>query len=244
MIGRGIVILLRPERVEAALWRGHAARPDAESRQKLFEHYRRFAERIAHARFARRQAGNFDRGDVRQLAYEALLQAIDRFDPARGAPFEAYARIRINGHIGNGLAQTSEASAQHNHRMRVERERMASLHEGFDPARDDPLATLSGLSATIAIGLLLESELPADVEAIADPAPSAYDSLAWNELVQRAHQAIDGLPEREAYVMRQHYRNGVSFQQIAGLLGVTRGRVSQIHRAALERLRGLLARLA
>jgi len=124
----------------------------------------------------------------------------------------------------------------------MERERLASLREGFDPARDDPLAALSGLSATIAIGLLLESDLPADVEKIADPAPSAYDSLAWNELVHRVHQTIDGLPEREAYVMRQHYRNGVSFQQIAGLLGVTKGRVSQIHRAALQRLRGLLAK--
>src|SRR5690606_9783062 len=135
-LGRGIAALLRPERVEAALWRRHTARPGAGSRRRLFEHYRRFAERIAHAHLTRRPSGNFDRSDVRQLAFEALLQAIDRFDPARGAPFEAYARIRINGHIGNGLAQTSEASARHNHRMRAERERMASLREGLDPERD------------------------------------------------------------------------------------------------------------
>ena len=212
---RGIDCLLRPDRVEAALWRAHAARADPESGRRLFEHYRRFAERLAAHQFARRRPGNFDRGDVQQLAYEALLQAIDRFDPGRGVPFEAYARIRINGHIGNGLAQASEAAAQYSYRQRAERDRLRSLEEGA-----------------------------AGLEAIPDPAPSAYETLAWNQLQARIHELLERLPEKEAFVMRQHYRNGASFQQIAALLGVTRGRVSQIHRAALQRMRSLLARYA
>jgi len=240
---RGIDCLLRPDRVEAALWRAHAARADPESGRRLFEHYRRFAERLAAHQFARRRPGNFDRGDVQQLAYEALLQAIDRFDPGRGVPFEAYARIRINGHIGNGLAQASEAAAQYSYRQRAERDRLRSLQEGAAQGEADPLAMLSSLSASIAIGLILE-EGAAGLEAIPDPAPSAYETLAWNQLQARIHELLERLPEKEAFVMRQHYRNGASFQQIAALLGVTRGRVSQIHRAALQRMRSLLARYA
>jgi RNA polymerase sigma factor FliA len=38
-------------------------------------------------------------------------------------------------------------------------------------------------------------------------------------------------------VLRQHYETGLSFAQIAELLGVTRGRISQLHRSAIERLR-------
>ncbi len=238
----GADILFRPERVEAALWRRHRDLGCIAARQSLFDHYRRFAERLAAGQFAKRRAGNFDRADVQQLAYEGLIHAIERFDPSRGVPFEAYARIRIQGHISDGLSRTSEAAAQSSYRLRQERERLRSLQEGLENTDEDPLAALSSLSATIAIGLLAETVEPGAIEEVPDPAPSAYENLAWNGLLCRVHELIDGLPEREAFVMRQHYRHGVSFQHIAGLLGVTKGRVSQIHRAALNRLRGLLAK--
>jgi len=240
---RGLDLLLRPDRVEAALWRNHAGQSTQESRQRLFEHYRPFARRLSGVQFSRRRALNFERADVEQLAYEALIHAIDRFDPRRGAPFEAYARIRINGHISNGLTRTSEAAAEYTYRRRAEMDRLKSLRPGDADVALDPISALSNLSASIALGLILESELPAGIEAIPDPAPSAYESLAWNELHGKVHELIDRLGEREAYVIRQHYRNGVSFQQIAALLGVSKGRVSQIHKAALQRLRGQLARL-
>ena len=239
----GLALLVRPERIEAALWRRYGASKSAESRQDLFDHHRPFAERLAKALYTRRPPGNFDVSDVRQLAYEGLLHAIERYDHARGIPFEAYARRRIQGHVHNGLAQTSEAAAHYSHRHRIERERLRSLQHGDEAEQADALAALARLSAELAIGMLLESEAGSDIESIADPAPSAYDSLAWNELVARVHQTLEGLPEREAYVMQQHYRNGVSFQQIALVLGVTKGRVSQIHRAALQRLRSQLAKL-
>jgi RNA polymerase sigma factor for flagellar operon FliA len=239
---RGVNLLLQPERVEAALWRAHTERPDAETRMRLFEHYRPFAARLARSQFLRRKEGNFEREDIEQLAYEALLHAIELFEAKLGVPFEAYARIRINGHIANGLAQVSEVAAQFRHRQRTERERLKSLRPPADSSVD-PLSALSALSATIALGLMLNMEAAADIEAIPDPAPSAYETLAWNELHAKVHELVDNLPEREGFVIHQHYRNGVSFQQIALLTGVTKGRVSQIHRSGLERLRGLLAKL-
>ncbi|RZA18363.1 MAG: sigma-70 family RNA polymerase sigma factor [Proteobacteria bacterium] len=238
----GLAILLRPERVEAALWRDHAVRAGAKTRQRLFDHYRTFARRLAQSQFRKRKEGNFDLGDIEQLAYEALIQSVDRFEPYKSVPFEAFARMRINGHIANGLAQTSEAAAQYRYRQRAERDRLRSLHNPAD-ALADPIAALSSLSAAIAIGLMLEADFSSAVEAIPDPAPSAYDSLAWNELHGQVHQLIDALPDQEAYVVQQHYRNDVSFQQIAVLMGLSNGRVSQIHRAALQRLRGRLAKL-
>lgn len=237
-VHRGMSLLLRPERVEAALWRAHDEQRSPETRVRLFDHYRPFAIRLARSQFSRRSGGNYEREDIEQLAFEALLQAIERFDVARAVPFEAFARVRINGHIANGVSQTSEAAALSRHRQRTERERIASLRQ----STADPLAALSALSATVALGLILETGT-GEVDAIADPAPSAYESLAWNELYARVQELVDNLPEREGFVIRQHYRNGVSFQQIALLLGLTKGRISQIHRAGLERLRGLLAKL-
>jgi RNA polymerase sigma factor for flagellar operon FliA len=95
----------------------------------------------------------------------------------------------------------------------------------------------------IALGLLLDERESGGIDAIPDPKPSAYESLAIEELRRRLNETVDTLPEREGYVIRQHYRHGVSFQQIATLLGVSKGRVSQIHRAALERLRSVLGKL-
>jgi RNA polymerase sigma factor for flagellar operon FliA len=240
---RGIDLLVRQDRVEAALWRAHVAAPTMETRQALFERYHSFAGKVAAIQFARRKQGNYDKADLEQLAYEALLQAIERFDPERGVPFQSFARVRIDGHISNGLAQSSEAASQYRYRQRAERERLRSISEGADGAGDDLITALSRLSSAIALGLLLDEQASEVIQTIPDPQPSAYESIALAELRRRVEETVDALPEREGFVIRQHYRNGVSFQQIATLLGVSKGRVSQIHRAALERLRSVLGRL-
>jgi RNA polymerase sigma factor for flagellar operon FliA len=237
---RGVALLLRPERMEAALWRAYREQGDDAARQKLFDRYQPFARKLAGAQFARRAVGGFERSDIEQLAYEALLQAIPRFDPARAIPFESYARRRILGHIGDGLATMSEAAAQYRYRQRAERDRLRSLREAG--ADEDALAALSRLAATLALGLMAEEVASLDPETVPDGQPSAYESLAWHEMRQKLRQQIAALPERERYVIGQHYRNGVSFQQIAAILGISKGRVSQIHRAALLRLREQLAR--
>ena len=70
-----------------------------------------------------------------------------------------------------------------------------------------------------------------------DPSASAYDTLAWRQTQQLLARAVGLLPEREAIVIVNHYEHGLSFVQIADLMGVSRGRISQLHHAALERLR-------
>jgi flagellar biosynthesis protein FlhA len=45
------------------------------------------------------------------------------------------------------------------------------------------------------------------------------------------------MPEREQTILRQHYVNSISFDQLAALLAISKGRVSQLHRAALSLLR-------
>ncbi|MDD3800151.1 MAG: sigma-70 family RNA polymerase sigma factor [Novosphingobium sp.] len=239
---RGVALLVRPDRVEAALWRTFLDGRGDDARQKLFDHYQPFARRLAGAQFARRKSGTVERCDMEQLAYEALLQAIARFDPARNVPFEAFARTRIAGHIANGLATMSEAAAQFRYRQRAERDRLRSLHETSPDDGADPLAVLSRLAVTLAIGLLAEEAETIDPDTIPDGQPSAYESLVWHEMRRKIRERIEALPERERYVVGQHYRNGVSFQQIAAILGISKGRVSQIHRAALLRLREELAR--
>lgn len=250
---RGMALLTRPDRVEASLWRAlrdEAGRDEAgqdgagqdAARHKLFARHQPFARRLAAAQYARRAAGGFERGDIEQLAYEGLLQAIARYDPVRGVPFEGYARRRILGHISNGLARMSESAAQYRYRQRAERDRLRSLREGQDAleAQDGALAALAQLASLLALGLMAQEAI--DPDDLADDQPGAYETLAWHEMRVKLATAIAALPERERYLITQHYTAGVSFQHIAAIWGVSKGRVSQVHRAALTRLRGELAR--
>ncbi|OCC22926.1 hypothetical protein MB02_14260 [Croceicoccus estronivorus] len=238
---RGVALLVQPDRVEASLWRAYLDMRGDDARLKLFEYYQPFARTLAGVQFTRRRIGSVERGDVEQLAYEALLQAIQRFDPARNVPFQAYARSRIAGHISNGLATMSEATAQYRYHQRVERDRLRSLRQSGPVAEADPLGALAELASTLALGLLVGDGEAVDPDTIPDGQPSAYESLAWHEMQKKVREQIDMLPERERYIVSQHYRNGVSFQQIAAILGVSKGRVSQIHRSALLRLREQMA---
>ncbi|AKM07977.1 sigma-70 family RNA polymerase sigma factor [Pelagerythrobacter marensis] len=235
----GLALLVRPDRMEAAWWRAWTQDACEEARRKLFDHHRKLADSIALAQHGKRPPGTHDLGDVRQLAYEGLIQAITRFDPTRAVPFSAFARMRITGNIANGLASMSEASAQYAYARRVERDRLRSL-EPSPAETSSPISALAGLASRIALGLMLENREPVEPDTIPTPAPDAYQSLAWRDMQERLTRALEQLSDREAYVLRQHYHHAVNFVQIAGLLGVTKGRVSQIHRAALDRLRQIL----
>jgi len=230
----GLDLILVPPRVEASLWRRLRHDREWRCREQLFSRYRSLARTIARRQLGRRPRNGADIGDIEQFAYEGLLQAIDRYDPLRGIPFGAFARRRIVGCIADGASRMNEADAFHRERRRQEGERARSLMRDGDP---DPLAALAALASGIAIGLMLEGTtlaVPADGS---DPRPDAYQSLAWRELNALLGQEIARLPDREATVIRQHYEAGVSFTQIATLLGVSKGRVSQLHAAALATLR-------
>lgn len=229
----GLEVVVDPVRAEASLWRRFRFEDDLRCRETLFNRYFVLARAIAKRLFHQRMTARLERGDFDQFACEGLLQSLDRFDPLLGVPFSAYARRRIVGSIASGIATMSEIDAQLTYRHRVEQERLRSLMI----SDEDPIAALSDLAVGLALGLMLEGTGMIDGANRSDPRPNAYDSLAWREAQAILHREIVNLPEQEATVVRQHYDHGLPFAQIAQLLNLSRGRISQLHRAALERLR-------
>ncbi|MES2442150.1 MAG: sigma-70 family RNA polymerase sigma factor [Pseudomonadota bacterium] len=231
----GLDLLLVPPRVEASLWRRFRFERELRCREQIFSRYRPLARSLAMRHLRVRPRNGVEQGDMEQFAYEGLLHAIDRFDPLRGIPFGAYARRRIIGSIADGTAQMTEVDAQYSYRRRAENERARSL--GADPAAADPLRALADLATGLAIGLMLEGTSLVEPADGADHRPNAYESLAWRELQAQITREIGRLPERESVIIRQHYENGVSFTHIAQLLGLSKGRVSQLHASAIAKLR-------
>jgi RNA polymerase sigma factor FliA len=238
--GPGLRMLVDERRVDAAMWRAHLDAPSPESRTALFMRYMPFARGVAHDEWHRTGGHGFERDDFGQMANEGLLQAIDRFDPTNAARFESFARHRIRGCILNGLAKASEASSQFSFRKRAERDRLRSLRTAGG-ASMPALEKLADLAVMVALGALLETRAEIEPDRIASDAPTAFETLAWNQLCGEVDMRIAQLPDNEAFVLDQHYRHGLQFQQIAVLLGVSKGRVSQLHAQSLKKLRRYLS---
>lgn len=223
---------------EAALWRAMRGGEGGVARDRLFALYLPFARSLAGRQFRGRIGGDVEYEDLFQLACAGLLEAMDRFDPAMGAPFKAFAARRINGSMIDGLARMSEVREQISFRHRVKRERLRSL-AAAEPGEDrrEAMDALVDLAVGLALGFMLEDTGLYHDESRPAAAPSAYDSLAWKELVQRLALELARLPDRDRQIIQLHYLEDVNFDQIAILYGLTKGRISQLHKAALVRLR-------
>jgi RNA polymerase sigma factor for flagellar operon FliA len=233
---------------DALLWQAVRAEGSLEARDRLFSRHAAFAKSIAQRHHRERSYGDLEIADLRQMAYAGLLEAIDRFDPALNVPFRAFASHRISGSIVDGMSKMNEMREQVSWRHRLRHERLHSLTQGDADVMTtrDAMASLADLAVGLALGFMLEGTgmiASADVDGAQVPAlrATAYDSTAWRELVDRLRTELSALPEREETLLRRHYMEGMSFEHLAQLLGVSRPRVSQIHRAALDLLRKRLA---
>ncbi len=228
---------------ERSLWR-LAKGGDTKAREQLFQNHLPYARSLARRHFLDRRSGDIEFGDLCQLAAAGLLEAIDAYDPARAVPFRGFARRRIAGSIVDGVATMSEVRQQQSFRSRVRRARIRSL--GVDANRTAALSAKDALQALLevamglALGFMLEDTSLYVASDVDEAAVNAYDSLVWKEAVSAIGAAMDTLPPQELTVIRSHYIDGLQFEQIAATLRLSKGRVSQIHRSGLNRLRARL----
>jgi RNA polymerase sporulation-specific sigma factor len=99
------VALLRPDE-EARLWRAYKDRGDAISRARLIESYQPLVFKVAmHLRLREEVVM-----DMIQEGTVGLIEAVERFDPARGVRFSTFATYRIRGRILNALHRDRPAA--------------------------------------------------------------------------------------------------------------------------------------
>ncbi|HBZ46985.1 MAG TPA: RNA polymerase subunit sigma-70 [Stenotrophomonas sp.] len=211
--------------IEQELWRRHRQEGDAEARDFLFLRYSGWARSVAAAVARRAGPRMMEWNDHVQNAQVGLLEAMSRFDPILGVDFMAYAKPRVRGAVFNGMRSFMRADAADS-RRRVTMDRLESLKD----AEDEPLAAFVKTVAGLGLGLLLEGQL--DNGAEGETSMESYSPVLRDALL--------GVPERRRDILVAHYIRQIPFQDIAREMGVTKGRVSQLHKEGLAMLREVL----
>lgn len=233
---------------EATLWLRLRQEGDPAARRQLLDVHLPYAKVVAASYFARRYHDEIEFGDFLQYARVGMLEAMERYDPARGVQFRTFAARRMHGAILNGLERFTEKQQQIAARQRLRAERVEELKSlaadaTAASARDASAQQLMRFVSEVGIGLalcwMLEGTGLVDRPEAAASVPF-YRSAALRQLRERLLHAVDALPAQERLVIRSHYLQDVEFSALARQLGLTKGRISQIHRQALLRLRGMV----
>src|SRR5689334_11043936 len=99
---------LTPSQAEA-LWREWSTRKDSSARDKLVLAYSPMVKYLA-ARKVRELPSHCELDDLVSCGLIALIEAVERFDPRKGASFEQYAWTRVAGAIVDELRRQDWAS--------------------------------------------------------------------------------------------------------------------------------------
>jgi RNA polymerase sigma factor for flagellar operon FliA len=207
--------------------------------------YMPLVKMIAGTLFAARSFDGVPFEEYVQYGAEGLLQAMKRYDPTHGVKFESYASHRIRGAIVSGLEKATEVNQQVSTLRRMAKERIDSL-AASDPANAKKLTPQESFDRLVEVSLgLAVAYMLDDSSLFSDRTPTHWDdgasNLAYKQLQTRLLAAVQLLSQNEQKVLDQHYFQHDSFDLIAQQMGLTKGRISQLHRSALTKLRSSLA---
>lgn len=190
-----------------------------------------------------------------------LIDAVRKFDPARGVTIESYARYRIRGAILDSLRDQDHASRDMRKRIKKIESTCWELERQLGrPAGDCEMAQAMGLSLAEwheRLGELQrlgfegpgcriapepgrrvkENDLPAGTE------DNPFALCYRREQRDFLSRALACLTERERSIMTFYYKDSLTMKQIGSRLGIDESRVSQLHSGALARLRSGVANM-
>ena len=174
----------------------------------------------------------FEIEDLIQIGMLALVEASQRFQDTGVASFGSYASVRIRGvlidHLRKHLTLTRLGVQQ---RDQIAAAELAVKAAGGDPADSAAIAAHLGIS-------LAELASWRDHSIwFVDNRHTPESGIVADQLRQSLVKNLKRLKEREALVLQLYFVEELNLEEIAEVLSVTVGRVSQIKKSALGQLR-------
>jgi RNA polymerase sigma factor for flagellar operon FliA len=203
-------------------------------------------------RLARRLPSNVDVDELVSVGTVGLIDAIDRFEPARGVPFKSYAEIRVRGSMVDHLRESDFVPRAVRRKFdRIETKRMELRNRlGRMPDREEMAKALElsveeydDLAGEARI-INLVPDAPLDEEGgttildqVSNNEPTVEDLAIAAEVTAEVLDAIGNLPDKERTVLQFYYLQGANLKDIGATLGVTESRACQLAKQGLSRMR-------
>lgn len=220
---------------------------DRSARDEIFARYEGFAGAIA-----RRYRRGAERADADQVAFMALVGAIDRFDPTRGVKFSTFAGKTISGELKKYLRDTAWAikvprSLKEAVLFVTKEKNRLNQELGRTPTTDE-IATVTGLSeqeveeaieAGQAFGATsLDAPIGEDTrttvkDMLSDDTATLADAERWWMI----EPLLAELSERDQQVLHMRFFEDMSQSEIADVIGVSQMQVSRILSGIFDRIK-------
>ena len=228
------------------------------SREEIVDAYLPLVRLVAE-RIHRRLPPGIDVSSLIHSGIVGLLESLQRYDAKRGVAFQTYARYRIQGEIMEYLRSldwVSRSVRAWGRRVSAARARLTgkfgreaspeemakelgvSLEEYYrvdQKVSDSTLLSLEDLNSASE-----EEWRRAQEKFSSNLFQDPLVCVEGKDLVEKLTSAIDTLPERERLVVSLYYHEELTLREIGDMLGLTEGRICQIHSQAVSRLRQAL----
>ena len=239
------------------LWNEYKFGGNEEAREKLITDFVPIVNTIAR-RLEIYASSSYGFEDLVSVGLMGLLDAIEKFQPGKGAIFKTYAWHRIRGAILDEIRALDwvprsirDKASQLEKAYQTVRQRTGRAAEEFEVAEElgisqeqlqETLAQV-GCTSILTIEDLMTDEENEEIvnDWLADPyAVDVQEQIELQENKEILAESIDQLPEKEKLVVSLYYNEEATMQEISLVLGITVGRVSQLHSSAIVRLRNAL----
>lgn len=259
-VGRSVAVAPPPpaQAVDelTALWQEFKRSHAAEARERLILHYAPLVKYVA-SRVATGLPASVEQADLVSYGMFGLIDALEKFEPARGNKFETYAIPRIKGAIIDELramdwvprsvrfkAREIERAYSDLESMlkRAPTEKEVAARLGFTLTELHEVINQISFVSVLALDELLSvgsdrGEQVSLLDTLADKGSDVSMGLEGQETRGLLAAAINSLSEREKIVVTLYYFEGLTLAEIGEILGVTESRVCQIHTKAVNQLR-------
>lgn len=238
--------------VNSMLWQSYKQHHDQEAREQLIKLYFPLVKIIV-GRLAIGLPSHVDRDDLLSAGVMGMLDAVDKYDCTRGVKFETYATARVRGAILDFLRAQDWVPVSVRQKAKKVEAVLADLEQSLGrPPTDREMAEalqmelneyylllkdINGYSL-LSLDEMVDNVCLVDKHEEASPSSMAESA----EIKTLLAGAIDRLPEKERLVVALYYYEGLTLKEIGLTMGLSEGRISQLHTKAILRLRGALSR--
>ncbi len=212
-------------------------------------------------RIARRLPSHIDADDLRSVGLIGLMDAANKFDPAKGNKFSTYAEWRIKGAILDELRSMDWVSRGTRQKSRKLEQAYREVEQTLGrSANSEDVATFLDIAADEFTALQKQAAAPATLS-LDDAAPgmergyhppeladvvqdhkaeNQFTAVSQAQTAKRIAEAVKSLPEKERLTVSLYYYEDLSLKEIGSIFGVSESRVCQIHAKATKSLRAFL----